>query len=343
MKINIALIGYLLLSGLLDAQNTCLSDFTYNGPPGDIFEDSSGVIPNSVLEIKFCAMNVADRLVLIFCKDTLSFYVGKTNFPPRSDYVKGYIEFYYKNDTIFSITKPNPSVNTGSECDYSSGAITIFLTVPADCCKLYWRIEGNLDTETRYFFCLKKISDPDNIAMVLDSSIIYHCGPTQIKYSLDSNCQLHYIKYINVELMYPKINNPTCALSEDGSILFPIYFTKYNITNAAAGQYQIHISENGCIVDYDITLDPAGLCAIYIPNVVSANWDGVNDTFDISCDGDYEYEIFIYDRWGGLLHRGQYMTNATGWRPDDTLSIGVYAYQIRILNSTFSGDVTVLH
>jgi len=81
---------------------------------------------------------------------------------------------------------------------------------------------------------------------------------------------------------------------------------------------------------------------VFIPNVFSPNFDGINDYFQpFSASGRIaEVEIEVFDRWGGLRFRGD------RWDGSD-LNSGVYIYVINIefdygAVKQFGGSVTLL-
>ncbi len=66
-------------------------------------------------------------------------------------------------------------------------------------------------------------------------------------------------------------------------------------------------------------------CPIVIPNVITANEDGLNDTFIIQNIDQYpENEVWFFNRWGTLLHYAKSYKN--DWTPH--LSDGVYYYVV---------------
>lgn len=68
-------------------------------------------------------------------------------------------------------------------------------------------------------------------------------------------------------------------------------------------------------------------CEVYVPNAFSPNEDGSNDIFRAytSCPIT-DYELHIYDRWGGLRFTSSTLT--TGWQGLN-VNPGVYLYTLR--------------
>lgn len=83
------------------------------------------------------------------------------------------------------------------------------------------------------------------------------------------------------------------------------------------------------------------LCELLIPNVISSNQDGQNETFALP---DLSYFPFstctIYNRWGSPVYSSSDFGNAFGWSPKlEEASEGTYYYHIRI--NRVSGDLTI--
>jgi len=96
---------------------------------------------------------------------------------------------------------------------------------------------------------------------------------------------------------------------------------------------------------------------IYIPNVISANQDGINDKLTVYGNKAAKIngiELFqIFDRWGGLIWERKNLElndESLGWDgtvDDKLVNPGVFAYMVRVnfldnIPVTFHGTVTVL-
>lgn len=67
-------------------------------------------------------------------------------------------------------------------------------------------------------------------------------------------------------------------------------------------------------------------CPLIIPNVVSANNDGLNDIFFITNIDQYpDNEVYVYNRWGWLVYSAKGYQN--DWSPSDLVE-GVYFYVV---------------
>ena len=93
----------------------------------------------------------------------------------------------------------------------------------------------------------------------------------------------------------------------------------------------------------------------YVPNIISPNFDGINDLFFVNAGKSVRAirDMAVFDRWGGLVFRQpECLPNDPdcGWdgRQDGKpVSEGVYVYQFIVeytdgLTLVVAGDVTVL-
>lgn len=60
-----------------------------------------------------------------------------------------------------------------------------------------------------------------------------------------------------------------------------------------------------------------------LPNVITPNMDGDNDTFQIPCMGSYPWQLIIYNRWGQVMYQSNNYQN--NWQADD-ITNGTYYY-----------------
>lgn len=67
-----------------------------------------------------------------------------------------------------------------------------------------------------------------------------------------------------------------------------------------------------------------------IPNVITPNGDGVNDTFVIPCTQRQEWKIIIYNRWGKIVYQNDFYRG--DWQADD-LTNGAYYYLLKSKDS----------
>jgi hypothetical protein len=110
------------------------------------------------------------------------------------------------------------------------------------------------------------------------------------------------------------------------------------VITGGAGVYDANfglITDNGCIYNYSFSFVVDGALDItdfYLPNVITANEDGVNDEFLVDTDFDacVEYTIDFINRWGNVVFT--MTSNADPFRGldqnDKTLPVGVYFYKL---------------
>ena len=66
---------------------------------------------------------------------------------------------------------------------------------------------------------------------------------------------------------------------------------------------------------------------LYVPEFLSPNGDGINDTFTLSTEPEDRVELRVYSRWGNLIYQSDDYQN--DYSPIE-LADGVYAFWIRI-------------
>lgn len=129
--------------------------------------------------------------------------------------------------------------------------------------------------------------------------------------------------------------------------------TEPTYTVEQAGTFSVEVSNDQCTLRDTIIIREIPFncnCRIYVPNVFSANGDGVNDTVQPTtpCPLIY-YEWRIFNRWGQLVFRtGDINFAWDGRRNGQALPDGVYLYVLRYKFSfqtrlqTLTGDITKL-
>jgi gliding motility-associated-like protein len=106
----------------------------------------------------------------------------------------------------------------------------------------------------------------------------------------------------------------------------------------AAGTYEL-IRTNACSAAITtVNVNFRDCCEIYLPNAFSPNGDGINDVFRAFPDTDKcglvsNYELRVYDRWGGEVYAGETLTE--GWDGGalrDQAGTGHYVYSLSYFN-----------
>ena len=69
-----------------------------------------------------------------------------------------------------------------------------------------------------------------------------------------------------------------------------------------SGCYEIQaVNEYGCMAKDEVCIEVTKEYAVYIPNIFTPNYDGINDVFLVYGTGITEIEMNIFDRWGEKL------------------------------------------
>jgi gliding motility-associated-like protein len=100
------------------------------------------------------------------------------------------------------------------------------------------------------------------------------------------------------------------------------------------GLYWVEAKTGGCsyIDSIHIRLKPALCnCKMYIPNIFSPNQDQHNDTWSpVSPCELLDYEVLVFDRWGGMVFRSQQISESWDGRlRGQNAPNGIYAYRVR--------------
>lgn len=113
--------------------------------------------------------------------------------------------------------------------------------------------------------------------------------------------------------------------------------------------------ENGCSDDATIEIRIRKQLNVFIPNVISPNYDGVNDNFTVYTDEDVALikSMKVFNRWGGqVFSRDNFSPNdpELGWNGTfrgREMNPGVFVYLIELLLKDgevklYKGDVTLI-
>jgi gliding motility-associated-like protein len=173
------------------------------------------------------------------------------------------------------------------------------------------------------------------------------CSNTQVQNALiNVYPQPEGFIYINprmVSIYEPKVNFY-------GTTTSPVTAWNWSITDGSVETHQNfeHLFRNtgtftvmlvvensyGCvdtIIDY-VTVNPDH--AFYVPTAFTPNGDGINDVFMASGEGIKEFDMSIFDRWGGLIYWNKdIMKGWNGVINGTKAQIGVYVYKIKYTDS----------
>lgn len=321
----------------------CFQEYDFDGPPGDIFTDSIYVASGMTLQIDFCTFNVPDRLEIESEHgSTLTFEIGRniqlSALPPK---YHGFCSFLYDNGNLWVLKNQNDTLPDNISCEVRNGygpggTLRLVYVVPDNQCILKWSVIGNATQMTVYHICIKVLDWGDPL---LDTINYVTCIKNSTKSNLLKNCTLTtYIPvYFGID-DEPVIENPSCLGAKDGKIEFP-KFPQYNVSNLTIGKYRFTVTNGICFREYIVELTYQNICKLYIPNVFKPNSDR-NSQFIMFTSEPIEYLMNIYSRWGELVFSKWCVSNQTGW-DGGNYQEGVFVYQIKVLNETFVGDVTL--
>lgn len=111
----------------------------------------------------------------------------------------------------------------------------------------------------------------------------------------------------------------------------PLFFTEKNpaprpgVLLDVPGTYLIGAEVFGCTFWDEYKYGVDCVADVYLPNAFSPNSDGINDVFRPFGNEHEVLELSVFDRWGGLLHRG------AEWDGGDA-GPGIYTYKLVFRN-----------
>lgn len=204
-----------------------------------------------------------------------------------------------------------------------------------------YAIHTSLSDEAGSFTYNVTLIDSNNCkASLSDNYIVYNLPLASIKYErLDQNMD---------SLTYQFTDNSNSSLSRewdfDGEATGHERLQRYAFKDTGYRKVTLTIKDdNGCSDSSSIHLNVFPNFQFFFPNAVSANNDGINETFG-SNSPQYikKYELTIFDRWGGIIFKTN--DKQEEWKPEIQ---GVYVYQIKIQDlylkwHYYNGTITVL-
>ncbi len=109
------------------------------------------------------------------------------------------------------------------------------------------------------------------------------------------------------------------------------------------GMYWVEVAAHSCTFKDSVFVKQQE-CSFFIPNVITPNSDGINDSFVIRTDERLNiksWHLIIYDRWGRLVYQTKDYKN--DWRASD-LNNGIYFYILRSSTAglVYKGSISVL-
>lgn len=106
-------------------------------------------------------------------------------------------------------------------------------------------------------------------------------------------------------------------------------------------------NEEGCQDSVSYTIGVSSEIPLYAPNAFTPEKDGINETFRPKAECLKDFEMWIYDQWGGLVFYSNDLTKGwDGTYKNKACQIGVYGWKIKYhggsANQILTGNVTLL-
>jgi gliding motility-associated-like protein len=271
-------------------------------------------------------------------KDTVVLTVFNNPTPSFSFTVDCYAHLVYFTNTTPSSSSLNPSANLSYSWDFGNASPLETTMNPTH---LYPNAAG-------YSIELTATSSEGNCTQAITQTIPVPTIPT-VDFQTLLSCDLKatFTGSITPSSTPIIVNNwsfgdSIYALNVNNSIAHT--FGSPGVFNVA---YEVTIDEN-CV--YKITL-PITLIANellddqIIPNIITANGDGINDTWNLDQQIDIclEYEVIVLNRWGNIVYKtAQFGDNFSGLNINgEALAEGVYFYVIEADSQKRIGNITI--
>lgn len=203
-------------------------------------------------------------------------------------------------------------------------------------------------TYTLYIQDIKGCIDSLETNLVNPPELIVDAGP-DVTINLAESTQLN-ATYLppNTILSLIQWNNTGSLSCEDcfNPVATPYVSTTYTITIA---------DQEGCLAADSVTVTVIPVRPVFIPNIFTPNYDGINDFFT-AYGGPAARRIEsmkIFNRWGGLMYEtaaiplGEEPLGWDGTFNGKVLNSGVYVYLIEVsfldgVTFTYSGDINLI-
>lgn len=161
-------------------------------------------------------------------------------------------------------------------------------------------------------------------------------APLLVNLSLNANSSVTTQLWDIANLAESTMEQPEYTFEEEGAYLVSVLAT----------------DSNGCTSIDTVLIDvlPELISDLNLPNCFTPNGDGFNDFFKASSTNLTDFNLEIYNRWGGLVYRS--FSNSPGWDGNSNTSNmalpdGVYFYILKATGNdgkkyNLSGSVTLL-
>ena len=149
----------------------------------------------------------------------------------------------------------------------------------------------------------------------------------------------------------PNLGDDKVFCAMDGSISLSVGdYSTYNWQNGYAGQsidvnragtYWVEVMDfNGCMGRDTVLVQDICPTQVYLPNVFSPNFDGINDVFKVYGTDIIEMHLQVLDRWGGLVFETR--NPKEGWdgsAKGKQVSPGIYVWHLALTGYKADGTV----
>lgn len=150
---------------------------------------------------------------------------------------------------------------------------------------------------------------------------------------------------VNAEIIYGPDAFPSVNLGDDRLICpgatielypgnYPFYVWDDLSTDSVrkitrGGNYAVEIANNaGCRASDTINVTEDCIDDILVPNTFTPNGDGINDLFSVSGSETESFSMYVYNRWGNLIHQSNDRGGWNGTINGKPAPVGIYAYKI---------------
>lgn len=210
---------------------------------------------------------------------------------------------------------PKPFVNLPEKLDFCQGK-SVVLDAGSGFKSYLWNTGATTQTIT--------VSAPGTYSVKVTNNFgCENSSSTQVTYSL-----LAHIVSINITN-----NTATVTLSESGNYEYSLDNSTWQnsnvFTNLTMGEYTVYVrTKSGCYIGQK------NFSIFNIPNAISPNGDGVNDTWKISGLENYPgTEVYLYDRQGAIVYKEIMKKKPFKWDgkyDSQPMATGNYWYTIKV-------------
>ena len=261
---------------------------------------------------------------------------------PSPDFEADVVSGCLPVDVIFSDLSSDVSIGAGYEWTFGDGAIN--------------NDNGNTShsyTQAGLFDVSLTISNTQRCAETLSKSGLIQANPNpQADFEANpyiTTLDTPTIEFNDISLSDSTINNYEWVFG-DGESSSDVGNTSHTYTQA--GDYNVELrveTINGCWDTTSVKVALTEEVKLFIPNAFTPNGDGINDVFEIKGTPIADFNLYIYDRWGGIIwSTHNYEVRWDGnTKEGNNVPAGTYVYQITGTDYkrqaiSFKGTVTVV-